>query len=112
MFYVGNFPKYLGGDQGPGAVSYTHLVITCDSPSGSDLGTKTSGFSISYQVDDADGDAVTVTEQMDSTTKRSYAATLEATNQFQVTGSYFQQLLNGQHTMKMLAQDAGRKSSE
>lgn len=90
----------------------TAPVITCDSPSGSDLGTKTSGFSISYQVDDADGDAVTVTEQMDSTTKRSYAATLEATNQFQVTGSYFQQLLNGQHTMKMLAQDAGRKSSE
>lgn len=90
----------------------TAPVITCDSPSGSDLGTKTSGFSISYQVDDADGDAVTVTEQMDSTTKRSYAATLEATNQFQVTGSYFQQLLNGQHTMKMLAQDAGGKSSE
>ena len=38
--------------------------------------------------------------------------TLEATNQFQVTGTYFQQLLNGQHTMKMVAQDAGGKSSE
>lgn len=90
----------------------TAPVITCDTPSGSDLGTKTSGFSISYQVDDADGDDVTVTEKMDSTTKRSYEATLEATNQFQVTGSYFQQLLNGQHTMKMVAQDAGGKSSE
>ena len=42
-------------------------------------------LSISYQVDDADGDDVTVTEKMDSTTKRSYEATLEATNQFQVT---------------------------
>jgi hypothetical protein len=90
----------------------TAPVITCDTPSGSDLGTKSSGFSISYQVDDADGDDVTVTEKMDSTTKRSYEATLEATNQFQVTGSYFQQLLNGQHTMKMVAQDAGGKSSE
>ena len=90
----------------------TAPVITCDTPSGSDLGTKTSGFSISYQVDDADGDDVTVTEKMDSTTKRSYEATLEATNQFQVTGTYFQQLLNGQHTMKMVAQDAGGKSSE
>lgn len=90
----------------------TAPVITCDTPSGSDLGTKTSGFSISYQVDDADGDDVTVTEKMDSTTKRSYEATLEATNQFQVTGTYFQQLLNGQHTMKMKAQDTGGKSSE
>ena len=90
----------------------TAPVITCDTLSGSDLGTKSSGFSISYQVDDADGDDVTVTEKMDSTTKRSYEATLEATNQFQVTGTYFQQLLNGQHTMKMVAQDAGGKSSE
>ena len=90
----------------------TAPVITCDTPSGSDLGTKSSGFSISYQVDDADGDAVTVTEKMDATTKRTFEATLEATNQFQVTGTYFQQLLNGQHTMKMVAQDAGGKSSE
>lgn len=90
----------------------TAPVITCDTPSGSDLGTKSSGFSISYQVDDADGDAVTVTEKMDNTTKRTFEATLEATNQFQVTGTYFQQLLNGQHTMKMVAQDAGGKSSE
>lgn len=90
----------------------TAPVITCDTPSGSDLGTKSSGFSISYQVDDADGDAVTVTEKMDTTTKRTFEATLEATNQFQVTGTYFQQLLNGQHTMKMVAQDAGGKSSE
>ena len=90
----------------------TAPVITCDTPSGSDLGTKSSGFSISYQVDDADGDAVTMTEKMDTTTKRTFEATLEATNQFQVTGTYFQQLLNGQHTMKMVAQDAGGKSSE
>lgn len=90
----------------------TAPVITCDTPSGSDLGTKSSGFSISYQVDDADGDAVTVTEKMDTTTKRTFEATLEATNQFQVTGTYFQQLLNGQHTMKMVAQDAGGKNSE
>lgn len=90
----------------------TAPVITCDTPSGSDLGTKSSGFSISYQVDDADGDDVTVTEKMDSTTKRSYEATLEATNQFQVTGTYFQQLLNGKHTMKMKAQDTGGKSAE
>jgi hypothetical protein len=90
----------------------TAPVITCDTPSGSDLGTKSSGFTVNYSVDDADGDDVTVTEKMDSTTKRTFEATLEATNQFQVTGTYFQQLLNGQHTMKMKATDAGGKSVE
>ena len=90
----------------------TAPVITCDTPSGSDLGTKSSGFTVNYSVDDADGDDVTVTEKMDSTTKRTFEATLEATNQFQVTGTYFQQLLNGQHAMKMVAQDAGGKSTE
>ena len=90
----------------------TAPVITCDTPSGSDLGTKSSGFTVNYSVDDADGDDVTVTEKMDSTTKRTFEATLEAANQFQVTGTYFQQLLNGQHTMKMVAQDSGGKSTE
>lgn len=90
----------------------TAPVITCDTPSGSDLGTKSSGFTVNYSVDDADGDDVTVTEKMDSTTKRTFEATLEATNQFQVTGTYFQQLLNGQHTMKMVAQDSVGKSTE
>ena len=90
----------------------TAPTITCDQASGSNLGTKSAGFSISYSVDDADGDAVSVVESMDGTTKRTFDATLEATNQFQVTGAYFQQLLNGQHTMKMKATDAGGKSVE
>lgn len=67
-------------------VNNTAPVITCDQASGTDLGTKSSGFSVSYSVDDEDGDAVTVTESMDGTTKRTFEATLEATNQFQVTG--------------------------
>lgn len=90
----------------------TAPTITCDQASGSNLGTKSAGFSISYSVDDADGDDVSVVESMDGTTKRTFDATLEATNQFQVTGTYFQQLLNGQHTMKMKATDAGGKSVE
>ena len=90
----------------------TAPTITCDQASGSNLGTKSAGFSINYSVDDADGDAVSVVESMDGTTKRTFDATLEATNQFQVTGTYFQQLLNGQHTMKMKATDAGGKSVE
>lgn len=90
----------------------TAPTITCDQVSGSDLGTKTSGFTVNYSVDDDDGDAVTVTESMDGAQKRSFQATLEQQNQFQVTGTYFQQLLNGPHTMKMKAQDPGGKFAE
>lgn len=87
----------------------TAPTITCSSSG--DLGTKSAGFSIPYSVNDVDGDAVTVKELMDDTQKRSFAANLGATNQFQVTGDYFQQLLNGAHTMKIVASDPGGKSA-
>ena len=90
----------------------TAPTITCDQPSGTDLGTKNAGFSVSYTVNDADGDAVTVTEDMDGAEKRSFQANLGTANQFQVTGAYFQQILNGKHTMKMKARDAGGKTAE
>ena len=90
----------------------TAPTITCDQGSGTDLGEKSSGFSISYTVNDADNDTVTVTESMDAATKRTFQPTLGQANQFQVTGTYFQQLLNGNHTMKMKAQDTGGKSAE
>ena len=90
----------------------TAPTITCDQGSGTDLGEKSSGFSISYTVNDADNDTVTVTESMDAATKRTFQPTLGQANQFQVTGTYFQQLLNGKHTMKMKAQDTGGKSAE
>ena len=90
----------------------TAPTITCDQGSGTDLGEKSSGFSISYTVNDADKDTVTVTESMDAATKRTFQPTLGQANQFQVTGTYFQQLLNGKHTMKMKAQDTGGKSAE
>lgn len=90
----------------------TAPTIICDQGSGTDLGEKSSGFSISYTVNDVDNDTVTVTESMDAATKRTFQPTLGQPNQFQVTGTYFQQLLNGKHTMKMKAQDAGGKSAE
>ena len=81
----------------------TAPVITCDETG--DLGTKSDGFSISYSVSDADGDSVTVTEKMDGTVKRTFTATDGATNGFEVTGEYFQKLLNGSHTMEISATD-------
>lgn len=81
-------------------------VITCTTADGANLGTKSSGFAISYSVDDADADdALTVTEKMDGVVKRSFTATKGANNSFAVTGEYFQKLLNGSHVMVISVTD-------
>ena len=83
----------------------TAPVITCGSASGSDLSTKDSGFQVGYSVSDVDGDTVTVTEAIDGVTKRTFQATLDGSNSFNVTGEYFMKLLNGGHTLTITADD-------
>ncbi len=79
---------------------------TITTSSAANLGTKSSGFTISYSVDDKDaGDTLTVTEKLDGTTKRTYTATRKTTNSFGVTGEYFQKITNGSHTMTVTVTD-------
>lgn len=79
---------------------------TITTSSADNLGTKSSGFTISYSVDDKDaGDTLTVTEKLDGTTKRTYTATRKTTNSFAVTGEYFQKITNGSHTMTVTVTD-------
>ena len=80
--------------------------ITCDYTNNQNLGTKTSGFTVSYSVNDEDAaDSVTVTEKMDGNVKRTFTATKNQNNSFAVTGEYFMKLLNGNHTMVIEASD-------
>lgn len=79
---------------------------TITTSSAANLGTKSSGFTISYSVDDVDAvDTLTVTEKLDGTTKRTYTATRKTTNSFAVTGEYFQKITNGSHTMTVTVTD-------
>ena len=79
---------------------------TITTSSAANLGTKSSGFTISYSVDDKDaGDTLTVTEKLDGTPKRTYTATRKTTNSFAVTGEYFQKITNGSHTMTVTVTD-------
>lgn len=79
---------------------------TITTSSTANLGTKSSGFTISYSVDDKDAwDTLTVTEKLDGTTKRTYTATRKTTNSFAVTGEYFQKITNGSHTMTVTVTD-------
>lgn len=84
----------------------TAPTITCDYEDNQNLGTKTSGFTVSYSVNDEDSaDSVTVTEKMDGVVKRTFTATKSQNNSFAVTGEYFMKLLNGNHTMVIEASD-------
>lgn len=79
---------------------------TITTSSAADLGTKTSGFTVSYSVDDVDSaDTLTVTEKLDNVVKRTYTPTRKATNSFAVTGEYFQKILNGKHTLTISVTD-------
>ena len=70
-----------------------------------DLGIKTSGFTQTYNVKDADNETVTVKEYVDNVEIRSYVATLGATNTIALTGNTWLKLANGIHTIKVVATD-------
>ena len=96
-----------------GSVSVnTAPTISGSYATGTNLGTKTAGFNLTYTVADADGDTVTVKEYLDNVRQRTYTATLGATNTFQcVTAANFQTVLNGAHTLKVVANDGKADSA-
>lgn len=83
----------------------TAPTISCGNASGSDLGTKNARFSVAYTVNDVDGNTVKVTEKLDGVVKRTYNATLGQAASFDVTGTYYMQVLNGRHTLTIEAND-------
>ena len=113
-YRVTAFDSY--GAESGWAVSPTRTVDNNTAPtvvsdSAADLGVQNEGFQVAYTVDDEDGDAVTVRETLDGTLKRQFSAVLGQPNTFDVTGEYFQRVLNGAHRLEVTATDAGGKSS-
>ena len=109
MYRVKTYDRY---DAQSGYTTSTKRTVdnntapTITTSSEANLGTKSSGFTISYSVDDEDAeDTLTVTEKLDGTTKRTYTATRKTTNSFAVTGEYFQKITNGSHTMTVTVTD-------
>ena len=87
----------------------TAPVIACDLSG--DLGEKSEGFTIPYTVSDAEQQEVTVVERVGDLVKRTYKATLDEQATFEVTGEYFQRILNGAQTVQIVATDSAGKSS-
>lgn len=97
-------PSTLSVDENGNITVNTEPVINYSG--NTNLGDKSEGFTVTYHVTDADGDAVTVTEKMDGVTKRTHSPTLGAYQQFQaVLPANFQTILNGPHTLLLEATD-------
>ena len=98
----------LGASSGyTSSASKTVINNTAPSISGlnSSIGTKSSEFTQTYTITDANSNTVTVTEAIDGVQIRSYVATLDATNTFSVTGNTWLKLSNGNHTLTITATD-------
>ena len=87
----------------------TAPVIACDLSG--DLGEKSEGFSVPYTVSDAEQQEVTVVEKVGDLVKRTYTVTLNQQNTFEVTGEYFQKILNGAQAVQIVATDSAGKTS-
>ncbi|MDY2970771.1 MAG: fibronectin type III domain-containing protein, partial [Butyricicoccus pullicaecorum] len=106
-----SFAAYSSYTTSPGRTidNNTAPVISCDLSG--DLGEKSEGFSIPYTVSDAEQQEVTVVERVGDLVKRTYKATLNEQATFEITGEYFQRILNGQQTVQIVATDSAGKSS-
>ena len=98
------------GAESANTTSATRTVINNTPPtiSGTDgsLGAKTGAFSQAYTVTDTDsGQTITVTEYIDDAQKRQYTATSGQEYTFNVTADEWVKLLNGSHSLKIVAAD-------
>ena len=73
--------------------------------SNKDLGSKSAGFTQTYNVTDVDADSVTVKEYIDNTLIRSHVVTLGTSYTISVTDATWLKLANGSHTIKIVAND-------
>jgi hypothetical protein len=76
------------------------------------LGVKNAPFNFPYTVTDADGDTVTVTESVSGAVIRVYTPALGTEQTFDLAGLDFMKVLNGNHTITVMATDStGRSTS-
>lgn len=97
------------GESSAYATSDTKTVVNNNAPviSGTDgnLGVKSSGFTGTYTITDANNNAVTVTEAIDGVQIRSLVATLGQAITYGVTENTWLALPNGSHTLTISATD-------
>ena len=106
-----SFAAYSGYMTSPSRTIDNNTAPVITSDLSGDLGEKAEGFTVPYTVSDAEQQEVTVTERVGDLVKRTYKPTLDQQNTFEITGEYFQKILNGAQTVQIVATDSAGKSS-
>ena len=88
------------------SVTVTLNIPPVISGNDSNLGTLVDGVSVSYTVTDEVGDTVEVVEKIDGAVFRTYTATLGAENTCSINGTDWLKVLNGTHTLTIVATDS------
>lgn len=96
-----------GYTTGPTRTVTNNTDPVINTSTGSELGQKTGPFNLSYSVNDEDaGQTLTVKEYINETQKRSYTVDKGQTYNLQVTKENWQELLNGNHNLKIVVEDS------
>lgn len=95
-------------------LNYSPAISSSLGISGTDLGEKKDIFDVNYSVSDPDGDTLTVTEKIDNITVStrtnvSSGSSLTFSNLNNLTS--FQKILNGEHTLEIIANDGKTSTS-
>lgn len=95
-------------------LNYPPVISSSLGVSGTDLGEKKDIFDVNYSVSDPDGDTLTVTEKIDNITVStrtnvSSGSSLTFSNLNNLTS--FQKILNGEHTLEIIANDGKTSTS-
>ena len=99
-----------------GYIVYDNLPVISSSlgTSGTDLGEKKDVFDVTYSVSDSDGDVLTVTEKIDNivvNTRENISSGSSLTFSNLNNLASFQTILNGKHTLEIIANDGKESTS-
>lgn len=105
-------PSTLDVDSSGAIIGNSAPTISGNYSSGGNLGEISDGFNLSYTVNDADGDAITVLESVDGTLSRRFSGTAGGSFIFDaVTAANWQTVTNGPHTLRIVASDGNQNST-
>ena len=98
----------LVSDDGTVSTNTPPTITSTSGASGVNLGSKTAAFSFKYTPNDADGDKLTVTEELDGVVKKTRTNVTSGTQltfECASTAAEFQKILNGTHTITIEVSD-------
>lgn len=92
------------GSDGAYTISWNRIPII-ETTTSANMGLQNKEFEFTYKVSDQDNPTLTVNEYLDGKSTKQFTATAGSTYTFSLSRLAYQKLLNGNHTIKIVAND-------